>query len=166
MSIPFLWVFSKIRRHSVNSVERVKKLCKERKIPISKLEKDLGYSNGYISQLRKGVFPSDRLASIAKYLGVSTDFIMSGKKEIESELSNKDRRDIAKDLDRIMNELASGEDAPLCYNGEPIPDSKLELLRQAIEVALEDAKKKNKVTYRPYKHKPKPEKKQASQDGE
>ena len=65
-----------------------------------------------------------------------------------------------------MNELASGEDAPLCYNGEPIPDSKLELLRQAIEVALEDAKKKNKVTYRPYKHKPKPEKKQASQDGE
>ena len=65
-----------------------------------------------------------------------------------------------------MNELASGEDAPLCYNGEPIPDSKLELLRQAIEVALEDAKKKNKVTYRPYKYKPRPEKKQASQDGE
>ncbi|MBS6956663.1 MAG: helix-turn-helix transcriptional regulator [Enterocloster asparagiformis] len=143
----------------MNSVERVKQLCKDRKIPISKLEKDLGYSNGYISQLRKGVFPSDRLASIAEYLNVSTDFIMSGIEEAEEpQLTARDRRDIAKDLDRIMNEMAAGEDAPLCYNGEPIPEAKLELLRQAIEVALEDAKKKNKVTYRPYKYKPRPQK--------
>lgn len=62
----------------MNSVERVKSLCKERKIPISKLEKDLGFSNGYISQLRKGVFPADRLAQIANYLDVTTDFIMTG----------------------------------------------------------------------------------------
>ena len=57
----------------MNSVERVKELCKERKIPISKLEKDLGFSNGYIGQLRKGVFPSDRLILIADYLKVSHD---------------------------------------------------------------------------------------------
>lgn len=62
----------------MNSVERVKRLCKERKIPISKLEKDLGYSNGYIGQLRKGVFPADRLADIAKYLSVSVDYLLTG----------------------------------------------------------------------------------------
>ena len=39
----------------MNSVEKVKAICKERKIAISKLEKDLGFSNGYIGQLRKGV---------------------------------------------------------------------------------------------------------------
>lgn len=142
----------------MNSVERVKQLCKERKIPISKLEKDLGYSNGYISQLRKGVFPSDRLSDIANYLGVKTDFIMFGDESNDTELTSRDRRDIAKDLDRIMNEMAIGEDAPLCYNGVPIPETKLELLRQAIEVALEDAKRRNKVTYRPYKNKPRPKK--------
>lgn len=142
----------------MNSVERVKQLCKERKIPISKLEKDLGYSNGYISQLRKGVFPSDRLSDIANYLGVKTDFIMFGDEVNDVELTARDRRDIAKDLDRIMNEMAIGEDAPLCYNGVPIPEAKLELLRQAIEVALEDAKKRNKVTYRPYKNKPRQKK--------
>lgn len=142
----------------MNSVERVKQLCKERKIPISKLEKDLGYSNGYISQLRKGVFPSDRLSDIANYLGVKTDFIMFGDEANDVELTSRDRRDIAKDLDRIMNEMAIGEDAPLCYNGVPIPETKLELLRQAIEVALEDAKKRNKVTYRPYKNKPREKK--------
>lgn len=63
----------------MDSVERVRQICKSKKIPISKLEKDLGYSNGYISQLRKGVFPSDRLISIAEYLGVSTNYLMTGK---------------------------------------------------------------------------------------
>lgn len=35
----------------MNAVERVKTICKERKIPISKLESDCGFSNGYIGQL-------------------------------------------------------------------------------------------------------------------
>lgn len=60
----------------MTSVELVKNICKSRKIPLSRLEKDLGYSNGYIAQLRKGVFPSDRLAEIAEYLGVSIDSLL------------------------------------------------------------------------------------------
>ena len=63
----------------MNSVERVKSICKERKIPISKLERDLGYSNGYIGQLRKGVFPTDRLVDIANYLNVSTTYLLTGE---------------------------------------------------------------------------------------
>lgn len=63
----------------MNSVERVKSICKERKIPISRLEKELGYANGYIGQLRKGVFPDDRLIEIAKYLKVSTNYLCTGE---------------------------------------------------------------------------------------
>jgi len=69
----------------MNSVERVKFLCKERKIPLSRLERDLGFANGYIGQLRKGVFPDDRLAMIANYLCVSYEYLLTGegvKKEI------------------------------------------------------------------------------------
>ncbi len=62
----------------MNSVERVKFLCKERKIPLSRLERDLGFANGYIGQLRKGVFPDDRLAMIADYLGVSYEYLLTG----------------------------------------------------------------------------------------
>lgn len=62
----------------MNSVERVKAICSERKIAISKLEKDLGFGNGYIGQLRKGVFPADRLAKIADYLNVTTDYLLTG----------------------------------------------------------------------------------------
>ena len=59
----------------MNSVDKVKSLCKERKIPISRLEKELGYANGYIGQLRKGTFPNDRLVEIAKYLNVPTAYL-------------------------------------------------------------------------------------------
>lgn len=54
----------------MNEVEKVKAICKERNIPISQVEKDCGFCNGYIGQLKKGVFPSDRLIKIAEYLGV------------------------------------------------------------------------------------------------
>lgn len=64
----------------MSSVERVKSICKEKKIPISKLERDLGYSNGYIGQLRKGVFPTDRLVDIANYLNVSTDYLLTRRR--------------------------------------------------------------------------------------
>ena len=70
----------------MNSVERVKAICKERKIPISKIEKDLGFANGYIGQLRKGVVPADRLKNIAEYLDVSTEYLLSG---YDNESKNK-----------------------------------------------------------------------------
>lgn len=55
----------------MNSVELIKKICKERKIPISRLERELGYGNGYINQLRKGTIPSDRAVEIANYLQIN-----------------------------------------------------------------------------------------------
>ena len=78
----------------MNSVERVKAICKERKIPISKLESDLGFSNGYIGQLRKGVFPSDRLAMIANYLEVTTDYLMTGEEKEKAPI-HKDGRAVS-----------------------------------------------------------------------
>lgn len=59
----------------MTSVDKVKSICKERKIPVSRLERDLGYANGYIGQLRKGTFPDDRLVEIAAYLGVTTTYL-------------------------------------------------------------------------------------------
>lgn len=61
----------------MNSVELVKRTCKEKKIPIYRLEKDLGFANGYINQLRKGTIPYDRLVLIAQYLDVPLDSLLS-----------------------------------------------------------------------------------------
>lgn len=63
----------------MNTVERIKSICKERKIPISKLEKDLGFGNAYISGLKKGTVPDDRLGKIADYLDLSIEYLMTGE---------------------------------------------------------------------------------------
>ncbi|MBQ8198814.1 MAG: helix-turn-helix transcriptional regulator [Lachnospiraceae bacterium] len=63
----------------MNAVERVKKICKERKIALARLEKDCGFANGYIGSLKKGTFPDDRLKCIADYLGVSVFYLMTGE---------------------------------------------------------------------------------------
>jgi len=62
----------------MNAVQRIKDICKERKIAISKLEKDLGFANGYIGQLKKGTMPADRLKKVSDYLDVSIDYLMTG----------------------------------------------------------------------------------------
>lgn len=135
----------------MNSVDRVKKICKERKIPISKLERELGFSNGYISQLKKGVFPSDRLILIANYLQVSTEFLMNG---VDNDgLTDKDNRDIARDMENIRSKLLSGSDGPLSYDGEPIPEEDAELLLGQIELMMRRLKPITKEKYNPNKNK-------------
>ena len=80
----------------MNSVARVKALCKNKKIPISKLERELGFANGYIGQLKKGSFPDDRLIKIAAYLDVPLSDL-TGETEkpasvSEGELSEEERK--------------------------------------------------------------------------
>lgn len=57
----------------MNSVEKIKQICKERNIPIYQLEKACGFANGYVGRLKKGVLPSDRLVKVANYLDVPVD---------------------------------------------------------------------------------------------
>lgn len=138
----------------MDSVELVKRICAERKIPISKLEKDCNFSNGYIRKLKEGKFPSDRLLTISKYLNLSIPYLMTGEESNGEivELTAKDNRDIAKDLDRIMGEIRKGNDGPLYYNGVEISDASINLLQNAIEFALKETKKENKVKYNPNKN--------------
>ena len=65
----------------MDTVQRVRALLKERKISVSRLEKDLGFGNGYISALRMGVLPTKRLYAIAEYLGVSPHSLLTGEEE-------------------------------------------------------------------------------------
>ena len=102
----------------MNCVERVKQICKERKIPISKLEKDLGFSNGYVGQLKKGSFPAERLSKIADYLSLSPQYLMYGEEPApDPVLTSRDERDIEKILARTKEQLLSQEG--LMFDGDP-----------------------------------------------
>ena len=57
-------------------VNNIRSLCKEKGIPISKIEKDLGYGNGYFNPKKLKSIPSDRLVEIAEYLNMSVNELL------------------------------------------------------------------------------------------
>lgn len=137
----------------MTSVERVKAICKERRIAISRLEKDLGFSNGYIGQLRKGVLPDDRLMMIADYLNVTTQFLMTGENSLDAAptLTSRDERDIEKILENTRNQLLNQEG--LMFDGRPASPEAIDSILSAMRVGMEMAKEKNKQLYTPKKYK-------------
>ena len=64
-----------------NSVEYLRALCHERKIPVSQLEKACGFSNGYLKPRKLTRLPYDRAVAAAEYLGVSVEEVLTGQKE-------------------------------------------------------------------------------------
>ena len=137
----------------MNSVELVKQICIERKIPISKLERDCGFSNGYIRKLKEGKFPSDRLLLISQYLDLPISYLL-GEEDFDSEnLTSNDKRDIAKDLVSIMEKLNSKEAGPASFDGNDIPEDDRELFAAQVEAILVRLKKINKELYNPNKNK-------------
>lgn len=110
-----------------NSVQYVRDLCKDRKIPISQLEKDCGFSNGYLNPKKMQKIPYDRACIIAQYLGVSADSILTGTQENSAAVSrdvleevdvawygdfkelDEDQKETVRDMVRLMRERRSGK---------------------------------------------------------
>lgn len=134
----------------MDSVERVLKICKDRNIPISKLEKECGFSNGYIRGLRRGKFTTDRAKIIAEYLNIDYNWLIDGTNP-QPTITTKDEKDIKKKLDDIRNQLAS--DTGLMYDGEPIDEESQEAILAAIEVAERTAILEAKRKFTPNKYK-------------
>ncbi len=91
------------------------------------------------------------LLKIANFFGVTTDFLLTGdKKETAPALSEKDKRDTAKEVERIMDSLESGGD--LMFDGVPMSPEAKESLAAAMKLGLEAARLRNKETYTPKKY--------------
>lgn len=65
-------------------------------------------------------------------------------------LTEKDRRDIARDLEALMAHLDSAGD--LMFDGDPMSDEARESIRAAMKLGLEAAKVKNKERFTPKKY--------------
>ena len=98
----------------------------------------------------------EKLQKIADFFSVSLEYLMTGQessKEKSSELNARDERNIAKDLDDIMEKLTNKEDGPLNYNGIDLDDDTISLLSDAIGLGLRQIKIRNKEKYTPKKYK-------------
>lgn len=77
--------------------ERIKTICKDKGIPVSRMERDLGFANGYIGQLKKTDIPYERMIKISEYLGVTPQYILTGE-EVDAPYISDDVLGIAQFL--------------------------------------------------------------------
>ena len=135
--------------------ENVKKAANAKGYSINRLEKELGFARSYIGKF-KTITPSvDKIQKIADFLDVSTDYLMTGKEDAPQapQLNARDKRDIAKDLESIMEKLNNQEDGPASFDGQDIPEDDRELFAAQLEAMLVRLKKINKDLYNPNKNK-------------
>lgn len=85
----------------MTGVEYVRDLCKQKGIAISKLEKDLGFSNGYLNPKKMDNIPYDRALLIYKYLGGDLNIMTGTDTVIGEEMPyylNDETRGIAQEI--------------------------------------------------------------------
>lgn len=135
-----------------NFNDMLKYLRVREKMSQAELADKLGVSKSTVGMYELGKREPDfeTLEAIADLFNVDINFLLG---KVGSELSPKDERDIAKDLNRIMTEIKKGNNGPLYYNGIEMDDASINLLQNAIEYALRETKKENKVKYNPNKNK-------------
>lgn len=123
-----------------------------------KVSKETGITQSTLSDWKRGrsTPKTENMKKIADYFGVTVDYLMTGKKEPKEktpELTSRDERDIAKDLNNIMEKLTSGEAGPASYDGEPLDPEAAALFKDELEIALRRLKLINKEKYTPKKYK-------------
>ena len=117
---------------------------------------DLGFNKSAVSTWCNGTrLPRmDKVEMLAKYFNINrSDLIEEKSDNAETTLTLKDTRDIAKDLNSIMEKLQEGNDGPASYNGEELSPEAMELFRDELEIALKRLKIMNKEKYTPKKYK-------------
>ncbi len=116
------------------------KLCEAAGVPRSTMSE---INNGRSKDISK-----PNAQKFAELLGVSLDEVYG--KEKAPALIEKDERDIAKDLEQIMDQLDNSGD--LMFDGYPMSGEARERIKAAIRLGLESAKVQNKKRFTPKKY--------------
>lgn len=136
---------------------RLKSLRQEKGLTQKEVAKLIGTTDVSIGryEMDARVPKADILNSLAKLYDVEIDYLLTGKetKEYESTLNNRDKKDIEKDLKKIMDDFRDGESGPVYFDGVELDEDDMDKLEIAMRTALEIAKVKNKEKYTPKKYK-------------
>lgn len=117
--------------------EIFKMLCDKRGITTYRFCKETGVNSSTISTWKtKNSVCSSRLAGIvAKYFGVSVDYILTGKEE-EDAVAEEKPIDLKAEFNRLEKLLKSGENAPLYFDGQPVDQESINLLLDQIKISV------------------------------
>lgn len=86
----------------------LKNLCDEHGISVNNLEEKIGLGKNTLYSWKKNTPKGSNLIKVADYFDVSTDYLLGRTdKKRYYDLTEKDERDIEKDLERIINSAES-----------------------------------------------------------
>lgn len=133
----------------------LKDLRKQRGMTQEQLASSMGLSKSTISMYENGRREPDFevLEAFADIFSVDMNTLMShiGTPNIQAGLTDRDKKDIARDLERLRQDLESAD--TLMFDGDPMTDEARESILAAMKLGLEAAKIKNKEKYTPKKYK-------------
>lgn len=138
--------------------EKFEQLLKKKNITPYRVHKETGISTATLSDWKNGksVPKKDKIEKICDFFEVPLSYfygedLSSGNNNLE--LTSKDKRDIAKDLESIMEKLTNQEEGPASFDGQDISEADRELFAGQLELMLTRLKKINKELYNPNKNK-------------
>ena len=78
------------RKDYMTTLEKIRKLCADNNVCMTKLETSLGFGNGSISKPKNIL--SDRLYAIAKYFGVSMEYLIDESIDDVDYMSDREKK--------------------------------------------------------------------------
>lgn len=120
--------------------EKIKELCKQRGITLTQLEETLGYSRNTLYKLKTQKPNAERIAEIADYFNVSTDYLLGrtdnpriASDDTASEYTTEDLRKMAKNAKT--------------FDGKPLTDEDVDAITNIIEIYLKGRKWADRENY-------------------
>ena len=110
--------------------EKIKELAKQRGITLVQLEEKLGYSRNTLYKLKTQKPNAERIAEIADYFNVSTDYLL-GRTDNPAISSN-----IVTTADGRVVDLSNLRERVVLFDGKPLSDEDVDKIAQIIKLSL------------------------------
>lgn len=133
--------------------DRLKESRERKNLKQTQVKEKTGINNKTLSGYENGVSVPDpeTLTKLADLYDVSVDYLYGrADRRQYYDLTKKDEKDIAKDMENLVNELNG--DSALAFDGEPMDEETKRLVAQAIESNLRMAKQIAKKKFTPKKY--------------
>lgn len=88
-----------------NSIERIIEICKLKNIPVSKMERDLGFGNGSLNPAKSSDIKSSRLVKVLNYLDMSFEEFYEIEKPAPTEWNGSKTDSDVDERHAYVNEL-------------------------------------------------------------
>ena len=120
----------KVDKSMFPTFEKIKELAKQRGITLVQLEEKLGYSRNTLYKLKTQKPNAERIAEIADYFNVSTDYL----------LGRTDNPAISSDLVTTAGgrtvDLSNLRERVVLFDGKPLSDEDVDKIAQIIKLSL------------------------------